>query len=89
MILSDKHLEAIKEAAKNIDYGKITIHAGSGGTLDMALEINYGATRGKAAGLCRRMLESEQPIKRPRKPADALRRVFSTAKTRRTPYRYW
>ena len=38
MILTDKHLEAIKEAAKNIDYGKITITFGTGEHLDIIVE---------------------------------------------------
>ena len=38
MILTNKHIEAIKEAAKNIDYGKITITSGTDNHLDIIVE---------------------------------------------------
>ena len=38
MIFTDKYLEAIREAAKNIDYGKITINAGTSEYLELIIE---------------------------------------------------
>jgi hypothetical protein len=38
MILNETHLEAIRAAALHIDYGSITIHAGSGDHLDITVE---------------------------------------------------
>jgi hypothetical protein len=38
MILTDKHIEAIKTAALAVDYGSITIQAGTGDHLDIIVE---------------------------------------------------
>ncbi|MDR3020924.1 MAG: hypothetical protein LBU66_08505 [Treponema sp.] len=41
----------------------------------LELEINYEAIKEKAAELYRKILESEQPIRKPRKPINVLRRI--------------
>ena len=37
MILTDKHIEAIKRAAASIQFGSITIEAGTGTHLDLII----------------------------------------------------
>ena len=38
MILTDQHIEAIKDAARHVEFGSITIQAGTGDHLDIIVE---------------------------------------------------
>jgi len=38
MILTDRHIEAIKAAALSVEYGSITINAGTGDHIDIIVE---------------------------------------------------